>query len=84
MAKTIITNQLKSLGIKLSQEQRKAVEALSGASIINAGAGSGKTTSIVAKLMYAHIQDPSSYSLVISFKYSFKLFLNSSLTSSSS
>ena len=67
MAKTIITNQLKSLGIKLSQEQRKAVEALSGASIINAGAGSGKTTSIVAKLMYAHIQDPSSYSLVISF-----------------
>lgn len=67
MAKTIITNQLKSLGIKLSQEQRKAVEALSGASIINAGAGSGKTTSIVAKLMYAQIQDPSSYSLVISF-----------------
>jgi len=67
MAKTIITNQLKSLGIKLTQEQRKAVESLTGASIINAGAGSGKTTSIVAKLMYAHIQDPSSYSLVISF-----------------
>ena len=67
MAKTIITNQIKSLGIKLTQEQRKAVESLTGASIINAGAGSGKTTSIVAKLMYAHIQDPSSYSLVISF-----------------
>lgn len=67
MAKKSIINQLKGLGIKLNQEQRNAVEAINGASIINAGAGSGKTTAIVAKLMYAQLQQPDSYALAISF-----------------
>ena len=67
MAKKSIINKLKGFGIKLNPEQRQAVEALQGASIINAGAGSGKTTAIVAKLMYAQLQNPDSYALAISF-----------------
>ena len=67
MAKQTIINKLKGMGIKLNPEQRQAVEAITGASIINAGAGSGKTTAIVAKLMYTQLQNPDSYSLAISF-----------------
>lgn len=67
MAKQTITNQLKGMGIKLNPEQKKAVEALTGASVINAGAGTGKTTAIVAKLTYSQIKDPGSYALAISF-----------------
>lgn len=67
MAQKSIINKLKGMGLKLNTEQRQAVEALNGASIINAGAGSGKTTAIVAKLMYAQLQCPDSYALAISF-----------------
>lgn len=80
MAKKSIINQLKGLGIKLNTEQRQAVEALNGANIINAGAGSGKTTAIVAKLMYAQLQHPDSYALAISFTKKAVYELQSRLT----
>lgn len=67
MAQKSIITKLKGIGIKLNPEQRNAVEAINGASIINAGAGSGKTTAIVAKLMYTQLQYPDSYALAISF-----------------
>ena len=80
MAKKSIITQLKGMGIKLNQEQRQAVEDLTGVSIINAGAGSGKTTAIVAKLMYSQLQVPDSYALAISFTKKAVYELQSRLT----
>lgn len=58
---------LKEMGFTLNREQLKAVKWLTEPSVIRAGAGTGKTTVIAAKIMYAKQVQPESSILAISF-----------------
>lgn len=62
-----VQTQLKGKGLKLNGEQMKAIKALNGVSIVNAGAGTGKTSTIVGKITYANIAVPYCSILAISF-----------------
>ena len=48
-----VQTQLKSKGLRLNTQQMAAVKAIDGVSIVSAGAGTGKTSCIVGKIMYA-------------------------------
>lgn len=63
-----MTKTLKEIGFTLNREQLKAVKWLSEPSVIRAGAGTGKTTVIAAKIMYLKQLQPASSILAISFK----------------
>ena len=67
MRKQSIQSKLRGRGLKLNREQMAAVAQLNGVSVVNAGAGTGKSTVIVAKIIAAHIDDPCSSVLAISF-----------------
>lgn len=58
---------MKGKGLKLNAEQMTAIKALDGVSIVNAGAGTGKTSTIVGKITYASIANPYCSILAISF-----------------
>ncbi len=58
---------LKEMGFSLNREQMKAVKYLTEPSVIRAGAGTGKTTVIAAKIMYIKQTQPESSILAISF-----------------
>ena len=62
-----MTKTLKEMGFSLNREQLKAVKWLSEPSVIRAGAGTGKTTVIAAKIMYIKQTQPESSILAISF-----------------
>lgn len=63
-----MTNKtLKDMGFTLNREQLRAVKWLSEPSVIRAGAGTGKTTVIAAKIMYVKQVNPESSILAISF-----------------
>lgn len=62
-----MTKTLKEMGFSLNREQMKAVKYLTEPSVIRAGAGTGKTTVIAAKIMHAKQQQPESSILAISF-----------------
>lgn len=55
------------LGIKLNAQQKRAIQALQGASCVIAGAGTGKTTVLTAKIMYTQASDPCSNALALTF-----------------
>lgn len=57
----------KKIGVNFNEEQMRAVKALQGVSIVNAGAGTGKTSVIVGKINYATLLYPCSSVLAISF-----------------
>lgn len=67
MRKPSVKTQLKGKGLKLNAEQMTAIKALDGVSIVNAGAGTGKTSTIVGKITYASIANPLCSILAISF-----------------
>ena len=67
MRKQSVQTQLKGKGLKLNVEQMTAIKALDGVSIVNAGAGTGKTSTIVGKITYASIAKPYCSILAISF-----------------
>lgn len=48
-----VQTQLKSKGLRLNTQQMAAIKAVEGVSIVSAGAGAGKTSCIVGKIMYA-------------------------------
>lgn len=62
-----MTKTLKEMGFTLNREQLRAVKWLSEPSVIRAGAGTGKTTVIAAKIMYVKQVNPESSILAISF-----------------
>ena len=67
MRKQSVQTQLKGKGLKLNAEQMTAIKALGGVSVVNAGAGTGKTSTIVGKITYASIAVPYCSILAISF-----------------
>lgn len=67
MRKQSVQTQLKEKGLKLNAEQMTAIKALGGVSVVNAGAGTGKTSTIVGKITYASIANPYCSILAISF-----------------
>lgn len=67
MKKQSIQTQLRGRGLKLNAEQMAAVAQLNGVSVVDAGAGSGKSTVIVSKILAANIDDPCCSVLAISF-----------------
>lgn len=67
MRKQSVQTQLKGKGLKLNAEQMTAIKALDGVSIVNATAGTGKTSTIVGKITYASIANPYCSVLAISF-----------------
>lgn len=62
-----MTKTLKEMGFTLNREQLRAVKWLSEPSVIRAGAGTGKTTVIAAKIMHIKQVHPESSILAISF-----------------
>ena len=62
-----MTKTLKEMGFTLNREQMKAVKYLTEPSVIRAGAGTGKTTVIAAKIMHIKQVHPESSILAISF-----------------
>lgn len=62
-----MTKTLKEMGFSLNREQLRAVKWLSELSLIRAGAGTGKTTVIAAKIMHIKQVHPESSILAISF-----------------
>ena len=53
MRKPTVQTQLKGKGLRLNNQQMAAIKAIEGVSIVSAGAGTGKTSCIVGKIMYA-------------------------------
>lgn len=62
-----VQTQLKSKGLKLNTQQLAAVKAIEGVSIVSAGAGTGKTSCIVSKIMYAATVKECSSILAVTF-----------------
>lgn len=67
MRKISINTKMKQQGIRLNKEQCAAVQQLKDVSVVMAGAGTGKTSLLVAKINYASIEDPGSSILVVTF-----------------
>lgn len=67
MGKISINTKMKQQGIRLNKEQCTAVQQLKDVSVVMAGAGTGKSSLLVAKIIYASIEDPGSSILVITF-----------------
>ena len=58
MRKPSIQQRLKQNGLRLNKEQLDAVKQLEGPNVVIAGAGTGKTSLLVAKINYANMVDP--------------------------
>ena len=67
MGKISINTKMKQQGIRLNKEQCAAVQQLKDVSVVMAGAGTGKSSLLVAKILYASLEDPGSSILVITF-----------------
>ena len=67
MRKISINTKMKQQGIRLNKEQCAAVQQLKDVSVVMAGAGTGKTSLLVAKINYASIEDPGCSILVVTF-----------------
>lgn len=67
MKKLSLNTQLKKKGIKLNRDQLEAVKQLNDVSVVTAGAGTGKTSLLVAKINYASLEDPGCSILAITF-----------------
>ena len=62
-----VQTKLKSKGLRLNTQQLAAVKAIDGVSIVSAGAGAGKTSCIVCKIMYAATVKECSSILAVTF-----------------
>lgn len=58
---------MKQQGIRINKEQCAAVQQLKDVSVVMAGAGTGKTSLLVAKINYASIEDQGCSILVVTF-----------------
>ena len=67
MRKPSIQQRLKQNGLRLNKEQLDAVKQLEGPNVVIAGAGTGKTSLLVAKINYANMVDPGCSVLAITF-----------------
>lgn len=67
MKKLSFNTQLKKKGIKLNRDQLEDVKQLNDVSVVTAGAGTGKTSLLVAKINYASLEDPGCSILAITF-----------------
>lgn len=67
MRKISINTKMKQQGIRLNKEQCAAVQQLKDVSVVMAGAGTGKSSLLVSKILYASIEDPGSSILVVTF-----------------
>lgn len=56
-----------NLGLKLNAQQKRAVQTLKGANCVIAGAGTGKTTVLTAKILHSQSNDPCSNALALTF-----------------
>lgn len=65
--KKSIKTIMQEKGLDLNAQQLAAVKDLEGVSIVNAGAGTGKSSVIVAKTLYAQLMKPDCCVLCISF-----------------
>lgn len=67
MRKLSLNTKMKQQGIRLNKEQCAAVQQLKDVSVVMAGAGTGKTSLLVAKINYASMEDPGCSILVVTF-----------------
>lgn len=67
MRKISVNTKMKQQGIRLNKEQCAAVQQLKDVSVVMAGAGTGKTSLLVAKINYASMEDPGCSILVVTF-----------------
>ena len=67
MRKISLNTKMKQQGIRLNKEQCAAVQQLKDVSVVMAGAGTGKTSLLVAKINYASMEDPGCSILVVTF-----------------
>lgn len=67
MRKPTVQTQLKGKGLRLNNQQMAAIKAIEGVSIVSAGAGTGKTSCIISKIMYAATVKECSSILAVTF-----------------